>query len=619
VHAIEMKNSIRIKFMVLLLGTLIVSTVLISTVIAINEKLMLERSLTSKGLSLATNIARRNENALIIKGSTRLDTVLSELITDEEVVYTVIKDAQGKLLTTQFESMNFKWPGLKEVLPDLSKDLDMPEIITEINRKVRIREISVPIVVSSDIFGTVTIGMSENRITKQVTTSLLFLFSLNVMVAVVLGTVLFAVSKKMLFDPIAELVRAVTRISQGDLSAHVEAETTGEMKVLLDSFNQMAHELDRTTVSREYMNDIVKSMTESLIVLTPELSIRDANPASLRLLGYAREELLDQHIDMILDGEIASSLTDRIQARLGIDTETWICKKDGRIVPVSFTASDIRNHEGSIKGIVCVMSDISERKENEQALIQKKIELERSNTELQHFAYIASHDLQEPLRKVTAFGGRLQDKYAEVLGEQGLDYLNRMQGAARRMQSLINDLLTFSRVSTKTQAFETVNLRQVALDVVSDLEMRIEQTNAVVEIGELPVVDADPLQMRQLFQNIIANSLKFHKPGIPPHITIECHQHAVKGEDHDVCEIMFADNGIGFDVKYTDRIFEVFQRLHGRNEYEGTGIGLAICRKIAERHSGRIEAKSVPAEGSKFIISLPMKQSKEERYYGEAA
>jgi len=240
--------------------------------------------------------------------------------------------------------------------------------------------------------------------------------------------------------------------------------------------------------------------------------------------------------------------------------------------------------------------------------------LRRSNMDLQDFASIASHDLQEPLRKIQAFGDRLIVKCAPQLGETGREYLERMQDAARRMQILLHDLLTLSRVTSKAQPFEPVDLKRVIDDVVSNLEVRIEQTGAAVEIGGLPVVEADAAQMRQLFQNLISNALKFQRDGTKPvvHISAKVLDNAdtlagaMPGEE--ICQVMVADNGIGFDERYLERIFQVFQRLHSRSEYEGTGIGLAVCRKIADRHGGTISAKSAEGNGATFIVTLPMKQ-----------
>jgi signal transduction histidine kinase len=214
-----------------------------------------------------------------------------------------------------------------------------------------------------------------------------------------------------------------------------------------------------------------------------------------------------------------------------------------------------------------------------------------------------------------AFGDRLKMKCGEVLGQQGADYLERMQDAAKRMRILIDDILTLSRVTSANKPFVEVDLAQVARGVVSDLELRIEQTGASVEIGFLPKIEADPSQMRQLFQNLISNALKFHPSGQKPVVSVsakilEVSDYQLPGAlpGSEVCQIMVADNGIGFSAEYAEKIFALFQRLHGRQEYEGTGIGLAVCRKITDRHGGSIMAKSSDGEGATFIVRLPVKQ-----------
>jgi signal transduction histidine kinase len=268
------------------------------------------------------------------------------------------------------------------------------------------------------------------------------------------------------------------------------------------------------------------------------------------------------------------------------------------------------------------LRELGERARREQELEQRVQErtvalneanaaLKISNRELEQFASVASHDLQEPLRKIEAFGDRLKSRSEESLDEQGQDYLERMLTSASRMRRLINDLLTFSRVATKGQPAESVSLKSIASEVASDLEGRVEQGGGRIEIGELPTIEADPLQVRQLLQNLIGNGLKFQRPGVPPIVQVEA-QILQNGGGPAICELTVADNGIGFDEIYLDRIFNVFQRLHGRNEYEGTGMGLAICRKIAERHGGSITAKSEPNAGAKFIVSLPVTAPKKE-------
>ena len=240
--------------------------------------------------------------------------------------------------------------------------------------------------------------------------------------------------------------------------------------------------------------------------------------------------------------------------------------------------------------------------------------LEASNRELQDFAFVASHDLQEPLRKIQAFGDQLKSGHTGSLDAEGLDYLDRMQSAAVRMQALIQSLLNYSRVTSKAQPFTQVDLASVARDVVGDLEESIKETGGRVEIGDLAGIDADPIQMRQLFQNLIGNALKFHgdeKPIVRVYGETIQNPGLKKDASRDgEYRIFVEDNGIGFDEKYLDRIFTPFQRLHGRGVYEGTGIGLAICRKIVERHGGTITAKSAAGKGSTFLVTLPAKQPK---------
>lgn len=230
-------------------------------------------------------------------------------------------------------------------------------------------------------------------------------------------------------------------------------------------------------------------------------------------------------------------------------------------------------------------------------------ELARSNRELEDFAFVASHDLQEPLRKIIAFGERLESREGQALSDEGRDYVERMRRAAERMKALIDDLLAYSRVTTRAQPFAPVDLGEVVDEVLGDLEVRIEAGGARVEVGPLPRVDADRVQMRQLFQNLLANALKFHRPGEAPIITV-----AAAAPAGATVEIEVADQGIGFDEKYLERLFKPFHRLHGRDSYEGTGIGLAICKKIVDRHHGTITARSSPGDGARFTIRLPLEQ-----------
>ncbi len=270
---------------------------------------------------------------------------------------------------------------------------------------------------------------------------------------------------------------------------------------------------------------------------------------------------------------------------------------------------DLQNLTANLEAMV--IQRTQEYLETAETLRQLNTELERSNQELQDFAHVASHDLQEPLRKIQAFGNLLEEEYGAQLGD-GKAYLDRMRVAASRMQRLINDLLTFARVTTKAQPFLETDLNSVIQEAIDDLEASVRAHRGKIEVGPLPVIEADPLQMRQVFQNLIGNALKFHRPEVPPHVKISAEVSNEAGEstsvEREICTIRIKDNGIGFDEKYLDRIFTVFQRLHGKGQYEGTGVGLAVVRKIIARHNGTITAQSTPGEGSTFIIVLPTTQ-----------
>lgn len=264
--------------------------------------------------------------------------------------------------------------------------------------------------------------------------------------------------------------------------------------------------------------------------------------------------------------------------------------------------------------VLGALIDITDRKLYEHRLENYTEELQRSNEDLEQFAYVASHDLQEPLRKIRAFGDRLAAKYGSKLEGQGVDYIQRMQSAAARMQTLIEDLLSFSRVSRGVAVPEVLDMAKVLREVIEDLDAQVRREEAVVRVGIVPAILGDRTQVKRLFQNIISNGIKFHKPDEKPVVEIRGHKEkstllnarfGLSLTEPEYAIVTVKDNGIGFDEKYTEKIFTLFHRLHGRNEYEGTGIGLSICRKIVNNHKGYITAHSTENVGSEFIIILP--------------
>jgi PAS domain S-box-containing protein len=328
------------------------------------------------------------------------------------------------------------------------------------------------------------------------------------------------------------------------------------------------------------------------------------NPAFERLLGYPPGELTTRpFMDFIHPDDRAATAVVRDDFRESREPITefvnrYVCA-DGSLRWLEWAS--VTDASGLV---FAAARDITERRRTEAALQQAFEDLRIRNRELQDFAFVASHDLQEPLRKIRAFSDRLQSHHAQALDEQARDYLQRTTQAAARMQVLIGDLLAYSRVSSRGKPFAEVDLNRIAAAVVENLEARLESSGGRIELGPLPVIQADATQMGQLLQNLIANSLKFAEPGRAPRVTVSASETRIDGARR-AWRIEIADNGIGFEPKYAERIFAPFQRLHGRLEYEGTGIGLAIVRRIVERHRGTIRAEGRPGEGATIVVVLP--------------
>lgn len=329
-----------------------------------------------------------------------------------------------------------------------------------------------------------------------------------------------------------------------------------------------------------------------------------ANKSLVDLFGYTIEEYhqIGTPGVLIVDPEMRKIVDDTNDEGKSWAGSIQMKRKDGKILDINLRVDIIRDNKGTPIGYMGIHTNITHKKAIERKLEKYMVELERSNKELEQFAYIASHDLQEPLRKIQAFGDRLAQKYYNEIDDRGKDYMSRMISAANRMQEMINGLLSFSRVSTKGNPFTEINLQEITEEVISDLEARIIKEKGKVEVGSLPKIQGDRIQLGQVIANIIGNGLKYHQTNIPPVVKVSAEIKGMK------CIIQIQDNGIGFNPENSDIIFKPFTRLIGRGEFEGTGIGLAIVYKIVERHKGEIKAESEPGIGSTFIISLPIKQ-----------
>lgn len=396
-------------------------------------------------------------------------------------------------------------------------------------------------------------------------------------------------------------------------------------------------ETKELNVALDYRNMLFRTMTDNatstLFMMDKSGYCTFMNAAGEKMFGYTQEEIRQKPLHYLIhhhrpDGSfypmeecpIDRALPENYDVRAHRDL---FFRKDGSSLPVTCAASPIFNNGVPISTVIEVR-DITLELEAEQALRRSTKELEKLvdarteelqavNEQLKQFAYAASHDLQEPLRKITFFIERLHDHAGASLDESNRQIIYRIQSTVGRMRGLINDILDYSNATMGRTSFKEVDTNKLVAEVVSDMEATIIEKEAELDIGELPPVKGDERQLRQLFHNLLSNALKYNRPGEPPRVSVSCG--IVNGQDtlppaegeDDKPFYLFEvrDSGIGFEQEYADKIFQVFQRLHGKKEYEGTGVGLAIVKKVAENHGGRIWAESVPGEGATFKVMLP--------------
>ena len=406
-------------------------------------------------------------------------------------------------------------------------------------------------------------------------------------------------SKKELLDEIEDL-----RIRLSEAEQTLDAIRGGEVDAMIVAGPEGDGIYTLTGAEHPY-RVFVEKMSEGALTLTGDGTIFYCNERFSEMLMMPLERIvgssLCNHV-MQDDRDACAEILDQGKKE-GRKGEVRLKTSDGVALPVRLSISPMNLN--TVIAACAVITDISERKLAEEEIRTYMSKLEASNKELQDFAFIASHDLQEPLRKLQVFGDLLVERHRESLDQQAHDYIVRMQNAASRMSALLRSLLNYSRVATSAQAFTRVNLKEAVNEALSNLEIGIRETRGSVIVGDLPSIQGDKSQMIQLFQNLIANAIKFHVQGKAPAVTIHSRlveNHRPKGRRY---EIHVEDNGIGFDEKYLDRIFKPFERLHGRSEYGGVGMGLAICKKIVDRHHGTITARSAPEEGTVFVVSFP--------------
>lgn len=358
----------------------------------------------------------------------------------------------------------------------------------------------------------------------------------------------------------------------------------------------------------------------AILMMDDKGIIQNWNKGAEKIKGYTEDEIIGQHFQVFyLPEDRQAGLPEQLMHQAIVHGkathEGWRMRKDRSVFWGSIVITALHNEDNEIIGFTKVTRDLTERKKAENKLRQYAAELEYQNNELKQFNYIASHDLQEPLRKITTFGEMLIRRLDGRLDAETTDLIKRMQSAATRMKHLIDDLLSYSRISMQTDfQLNLINAALVVEEVTNDLDVSIREKNGLIKLGRLFPVRGNEWQLRQLFHNLLTNAIKYSKKEVPPVISIT--GELVKGSDadfnlpstfndHVFQLIKVSDNGIGFDPQYTDKIFQVFQRLHGRSEYEGSGIGLSIVQKIIKNHNGYVKAVSEPGNGAVFSLLFP--------------
>lgn len=363
---------------------------------------------------------------------------------------------------------------------------------------------------------------------------------------------------------------------------------------------------------------LIEHVADIVYFLDAEGRIDTWTPAAERTMGYAAAEVLGQRPEIFYTAEAraagapAAHLEEARRLGRHVD-EALRVRKDGSTFWAHVTSCAVRDAQGALDGYAKIVHDLTLRHDAAEAQRLYTRALEMSNQDLSRYAAAASHDLQEPLRKIHAFADRLQRKSADRLDEEGREQIEKIRAVASRMQRLIDDMLTYARVTGEQVRRERVSLNEVVADVASELRQQLVACGGTLAVSELPTIQGDRGQFRQLFHNLFANALKFRKRDVAP--VIEVTANALAAAPHPVkplpvprWELRVRDNGIGFEQKYAEKIFEMSQRLHPRDKYEGSGIGLTICHRIVQRHDGTIRALSGPGEGSTFVINLPETQ-----------
>lgn len=440
---------------------------------------------------------------------------------------------------------------------------------------------------------------------RQAYMMIIFLISIAIMIGVWMA--------RKLSDPILNFTQMLKEINPDDPNPVLPPHTKGEAGELAREFKKFLSEIrlkkEALRVSEERFHMVVEAIDEYAIVMLDENGcITLWNKGAERLHGYTQDEILGKHYSCFfpeeqIENKCPLEILKLAKENGSYEEEGKRVHKDGHLFIANDIITTIRSDDGEIKGFAKITRDISDRKKAEDEMRELNISLERSNQDLEQFAYIASHDLQEPLRTISSYTKILKDRFHDQFDEQSLELMQFTIDGTKRMQTLIKDLLLFSRVNAETYVEESVDLNITFLRIVEDLKSLITNSNAVITKDDLPLVQGNNTKLRQLLQNLIGNALKYQDNSRTPtvHVGVE--------QLNDYWQFSVRDNGIGIEKKDFQKIFTVFQRLHGKRDYSGNGIGLALCEKIVNQHEGKIWLDSVLGEGTTMFFTIPIRQT----------
>ncbi|HKC68756.1 MAG TPA: ATP-binding protein [Bacteroidia bacterium] len=474
---------------------------------------------------------------------------------------------------------------------EINKSSPSPEKINELLQKIN--PITERITISEDNF---SFSLAEGaRWLENIILRLLFIIALTVEISGLLLTI--SISRSMQ-NGLSEIISATNSFAKGNLQARAKVFSLDEIGTLAYSFNKMSAKLEQSILELEQAQNKFKGLLESapdaIIIMDKDGIIKLVNAQAEKLFEYNRADLLTKSISLLIVDNHRSSNIDqgklffRLSQMHRLILDVHGRKKNGHEFPIEINFNPLETEEGLLVSVS--VRDISDRKYIK--------ELERKNIELEQFVYIASHDLQEPLNTITSFISLIEEEHKDKLDKEGSAYIDYIRESANRMTMLITDILEYSRIGRKSH-FEIMDCNIIVGQVVRDMNATLIETNAKIEYGQLPVIRGYPIEIRLLFQNLLSNAVKFRKKHVSPNIKITVR------EENEYWHFIVEDNGIGIDEKHKDKIFVIFQRLHSTRKYDGTGIGLAHCKKIIELHHGKIWVESVDGEGSKFHFTLP--------------